>query len=139
MTRKILAASLAVLFTVSMVFVGFTNDVQGHSIGGSDKSFILCAFETDGQTIYPDNDIDSLIVGSATGVFYPESWTFVLIDADDIEEVDSGDYPAGLRDHDTVNGQDHSGTHYNCKDTAVASASAPGPSISVNLCHCQDR
>ncbi len=43
MTRKILAASLAVLFTVSMVFVGFTNDVQGHSIPEVqiDKSFIL--------------------------------------------------------------------------------------------------
>ena len=59
MTRKILAASLAVLFTVSMVFVGFTNDVQGHSITESiDKSFVLCAYETDGQLIYPDNDID---------------------------------------------------------------------------------
>ena len=132
MTRKILAASLAVLFTVSMVFVGFTNDVQGHSISGYDKSFILCAIETDGQLIYPDNDIDELIVGSEFGVFYPESWTFVLIDDDDIEPA-TGAQVSAARNHDTVNGQDHTGSHYNCADAAVANASAPGPSISVDL------
>jgi len=98
-----------------------------------DKSFVLCAIETDGQSIYPDNDIDGLIVGSSDGVFYPESWTFALIDADDIEEVDVEDYPEGLRDHDTVNGQDHTEAHYNCNDDAVAAASAPGPSISVDI------
>jgi len=98
-----------------------------------DKSFVLCAIETDGQSIYPDNDIDGLIVGSSDGVFYPESWTFVLIDADDIDEVDSEDYPDGLRTHDTVNGQDHEDAHYNCNDEAVAEASAPGPSISVDF------
>ena len=100
---------------------------------GVEKSFVLCAIETDGQTIYPDNDIVELVVGSTTGVFYPESWTFVLIDADDIEEVDPEDYPDELRDHDTVNGQDNEGAHYNCNDEAVADASAPGPSISVDL------
>ena len=105
MTRKILAASLAVLFTVSMIFVGFTNDVQGHSIPVTevDKLFILCAYETDGQTIYPDNDIDGLIVGNTTGVFYPESWTFVLIDEDDLELATAGQVSAA-RTHDTVNG-----------------------------------
>ena len=98
-----------------------------------DKSFVLCAYETDGQSIYPDNDIDGLIVGSSDGVFYPESWTFVLISADDIEEVDPADYPAELREHATVNGQDHEGAHYNCNDDAVADASAPGTSISVDF------
>lgn len=98
-----------------------------------DKSFILCAIETDGQSIYPDNDIDGLIVGSSDGVFYPESWTFVLIDAEDLEEVDSDDYPAELREHATVNGQDHEDVHYNCNDDAVADASAPGDSISVDF------
>lgn len=134
MTRKILAASLAVLFTVSMVFVGFTNDVQGHSIPENqvDKSFVLCAFETDGQLIYPDNDIDGLIVGNPDGVFYPESWTFVLIDEDDIEPA-TGAQVSAARNHDTVNGQDHTGSHFNCADAAVANASAPGPSISVDL------
>ena len=135
MTKKILSASFAVLFTVSMMLVGYTSDVQAHSISDSqvDKSFILCAYETDGQTIYPDNDIDSLIVGSLDGVFYPESWTFVLIDADDIEEINPSEYPDELRDHDTLNGQDHSDAHYNCADAAVESASAPGPSISVDV------
>lgn len=134
MTRKILAVSLAVLFTVSMVSVGFTNDAQGHSIPEKkiDKSFVLCAYETDGQTIYPDNDIDGLIVGSLDGVNYPDSWTFALINAEDIEEATSGQVSA-VRTHDTVNGQDHSEPHYNCKDAAVASASAPGPSISVDV------
>jgi len=134
MTRKILAASLAVLFTVSMVFVGFTNDVQGHSIPENkvDKSFVLCAFETDGQSIYPDNDIDGLIVGSPDGVFYPESWTFVLIEEDDIE-VATGPQVDAARDHDTVNGQDHGDTHYNCADAALEGASMPGPSISVDF------
>ncbi len=124
MTKKILAVSLAVLFTVSMVFVGFTNDVQGHSISENkvDKSFVLCAYETDGQNIYPDNDIDSLIVGSPDGVFYPESWTFVLIDESDIEEATAAQVSAA-RTHDTVNGQDHSDSHYNCADAAVASSS----------------
>ncbi len=136
MTRKILAASLAVLFTVSMVFVGFTNNVQGHSIPEVqiDKSFILCAFETDGQLIYPDNDIDGL-VGGVAGVFYPESWTFVLINATDMVPASAAQISAA-RVHDTVNGQDHTAepdVHYNCKDAAVASASAPGPSISVDL------
>jgi len=153
MTKKILAISFAVLFAVSMIFAGFTNDVQGHSIEKKiDKSFILCAIETDGQTIYPDNDIDSDIVASATGVFYPESWTFVLIEEGDIEEVlDLTGHP-DVRSHDTVNGQNHYSddtdhtiddghniaahvdeVHYNCKDTAVATASAPGPSISVDF------
>ncbi|MCJ8306903.1 MAG: multicopper oxidase domain-containing protein [Nitrosopumilus sp.] len=133
MTKKILAVSFAVLFAVSMVFVGFTNNVQAHSIPETqiDKSFVLCAYETDGQLIYPDNDIDSLIVGSSVGVFYPESWTFVLIDEEDMELVT--DLSDNVRSHDTVNGQDHSGPHYNCADAAVANASAPGPSISVDL------
>ncbi len=142
MTRKILAASLAILFTVSMVFVGFTNDVQGHSLPVEDtpydKSFVLCAYETMGQLIYPDNDIDGLIVGNADGVFYPESWTFVLIDEDDIQLVHPDNYPLSpgdggeFRDHDTVNGQNHEGAHYNCAGEAVADASMPGPSISVD-------
>jgi len=96
-----------------------------------DKEFVLCAIETDGQSIYPDNDIDGLIVGSADGVFYPESWTFALIDADDIEPA-TQDQVDAARDHDTVNGQNHAGAHYNCNDEAVADASAPGPSISVD-------
>lgn len=134
MTRKILAASLAVLFTVSMVFVGFTDNVQAHTIPEKkiDKSFVLCAYETDGQNIYPDNDIDSLIVGSSDGVFYPESWTFALIEESDLEVVDD-DQVTNARTHDTVNGQDHTDTHYNCADAAVANASAPGPSISVDI------
>ena len=98
-----------------------------------DKSFVLCAIETEGQSIYPDNDIDRLIVGSPNGIFYPESWTFVLIDANAIDVVDSEDYPDELRTHDTVNGQDHEGAHYNCNDGAVAAASAPGPSLSVEF------
>jgi len=106
---------------------------EAHTITDDiDKSFVLCAIETDGQTIYPDNDIDGLIVGNSDGVFYPESWTFVLIDADDIEEA-TGAQVAAARTHDTVNGQDHSDTHFNCNDEAVAGASAPGPSISVDF------
>ena len=130
MTRKILAASLAVLFTVSMVFVGFTNDVQGHSITENiDKSFILCAIETNGQLIYPDNDIDALVGGTA-GVFYPESWTFVLIEESDLADADKDD---AFSDHATVNGQDHDADqHYNCTGDAIDNASAPGPSISVD-------
>jgi len=95
-----------------------------------DKSFILCAIETDGQLIYPDNDIDGLIVGSSDGVFYPESWTFVLIAEEDMELAD----PSGLPDHATLNGQDHDeeDSHYNCAGAAAAAATAPGPSISVD-------
>ena len=135
-TYKIATIAIATILlgTVAGSFQ-LTPTAEAHSIPDKkiDKSFVLCAIETDGQSIYPDNDIDGLIVGSPDGVFYPESWTFVLIDADDIEEVDSGVYPAGLREHATVNGQDHEGAHYNCNDAAVADASAPGESLSVDF------
>ena len=95
-----------------------------------DKSFILCAIETDGQLIYPDNDIDELVGGTA-GVFYPESWTFVLIEEEDLEEVDKS---GAFSSHATVNGQNHDDDqHYNCTGDAIAAASFPGPSISVDL------
>jgi len=94
-----------------------------------DKSFILCAIETDGQNIYPDNDIDALVGGTA-GVFYPESWTFVLIEESDLVEVAK---TGAFSSHATVNGQDHDDDqHYNCTGAAIDDASAPGPSISVN-------
>ena len=94
------------------------------------KSFILCAIETDGQLIYPDNDIDELIVGSEFGVFYPESWTFVLIEESDLVPVAK---TGAFSSHATVNGQDHDADqHYNCTGDAIDDASAPGPSISVD-------
>jgi len=135
MTYRIATIAIATILLGSVVGALQLNPTaEAHTITDDiDKSFVLCAIETDGQSIYPDNDIDGLIVGNSDGVFYPESWTFVLIDADDIEEVDPGDYPAGLRTHDTVNGQNHAGTHYNCNDAAVAEASFPGPSISVDF------
>ena len=132
---KIATIAIATILLGSVVgIMQLTPTAEAHTIDKKiKKSFVLCAIETDGQSIYPDNDIDGLIVGSSDGVFYPESWTFALIDADDIEEVDPEDYPEGLRSHDTVNGQDHEGAHYNCNDEAVAEASAPGPSISVDI------
>jgi len=135
MTYRIATIAIATILLGSVVGALQLNPTaEAHTITDNiDKSFVLCAIETDGQSIYPDNDIDELIVGSPDGVFYPESWTFVLIDADDIDEVDFGNYPEGLRTHDTVNGQDHAGAHYNCNDAAVAEASFPGPSISVDF------
>jgi len=136
MTYRIATIAIATILLGSIVGTFQMNPTaEAHPIPDDeiDKSFVLCAIETDGQSIYPNNDIDGLIVGSSDGVFYPESWTFVLIDADDLEEVDSEDYPAELRTHDTVNGQDHTEAHYNCNDEAVADASAPGASISVDL------
>jgi len=48
-----------------------------------------------------------------------------------LEEADKDDAFSG---HATVNEQNHDDDqHYNCKDAAVASASSPGPSISVDL------
>jgi len=136
MTNKtILGASFAVIFTVSMMFIGFSDNAQAHTIPDKkiDKSFVLCAIETEeGQNIYPDNDIDDLIDPTTSGVDYPESWTFVLIDADDIENATDAQVDSA-RAHDTVNGQNHEGAHYNCKGEAVAAASAPGPSISVDF------
>ena len=133
--KRIVTIAIATILFGSVVgIMHLSPAADAHTITDDiDKSFVLCAIETDGQSIYPDNDIDMLIVGSPDGVFYPESWTFVLIDADDLEEVDPLDYPAGLRSHDTVNGQDHTGAHYNCNDVAVLDASFPGPSISVDI------
>jgi len=112
---------------------------EAHTIADNkvDKEFVLCAIDTIEQNVAPDNDI------TPGGIINANSWTFVLIDADDIEEVDPEDYPTGFHDldeldaHAAINGQPHStGTefepHYNCNDEAVADASAPGPSISVD-------
>jgi len=133
MTYRIATIAIATILLGSVLGALLVPTAKAHTITDIDKSFVLCAIETDGQSIYPDNDIDGLIVKSPDGVFYPESWTFVLINIDDIDEVDPGDYPVGLRTHDTVNGQDHAGIHYNCNDAAVSDASFPGPSISVNI------
>lgn len=134
MTYRITTIVIATILLGSVLGLQLNPTAEAHTITDDiGKSFVLCAIETDGQSIYPDNDIDELIVGSPDGVFYPESWTFVLIDIDDIDEVDPGDYPVGLRTHDIVNGQDHAGAHYNCNDAAVSNASFPGPSISVDF------
>jgi len=136
MTYKIATIAIATILLGTVVGAfQMIPTADAHSIPDNkiDKSFVLCAIETDGQSIYPNNDIDGLIVGNSDGVFYPESWTFVLIDADDLEEVNPLDYPAGLREHATVNGQDHEDAHYNCNDAAVEGASFPGPSISVDI------
>jgi hypothetical protein len=88
--KRIATIAIATILLGSVVGALQLNPTaEAHTITDDiDKSFVLCAIETDGQSIYPDNDIDGLIVGSLDGVFYPESWTFVLIDADDIDEVE---------------------------------------------------
>ena len=132
-TFKIATIAIATILLGSIVGTfQLSPTADAHTIPDKkiDKSFILCAFETDGQNIYPDNDIDGL-VGGIDGVFYPESWTFVLIEESDIEEATEAQV-AAARTHDTVNGQNHADAHYNCNNDAVADASAPGPSISVD-------
>jgi len=151
---RIATIAIATILLGSVVGVmQLSPTAEAHTITDDiDKSFVLCAIETDGQSIYPNNDIDGLIVGNSDGVFYPESWTFVLIDADDIEEVtDLSEHP-DVRSHNTVNGQNHysddtdhtsndghlltdhvAEVHYNCNDDAVSEASFPGPSISVDI------
>ncbi len=122
MTKKILAVSFAVLFAVSMVFVGYTDNVQEHTIPDKkvDKEFILCAVDTTEQSVHPMNDLRSL------GIENTNSWTFVLLDENDaIVEADADDFASSefnkpltddhderdlsdLDAHGAVNGQPHS-------------------------------
>jgi len=147
MTRKILAVSLAVLFAVSMIFVGYTDNVQAHTIPDKkvDKEFILCAVDTTEQSVHPMNDLRSL------GIENTNSWTFVLLDENDaIVEADAGDFAGSefedlsdLDAHGAVNGQPHSeinedeeevlAKHYKCDFADGKLISAPGPAISVDL------
>ena len=99
MTRtKLMGASLAAVFVVSMVFIGFTNNAEAHTISDNkvDKEFVLCAIDTTEQLVAPDNDI------TPGGIINENSWTFVLIDATDIEEVDPLDYPTVFHDLDEL-------------------------------------
>ena len=87
------------------------------------KSFILCAIETGPQLVYPDNDLSS-------GIFNEESWTFVLIDESQLKPA-TGAQISAARTHGDVNEQNHTtDPHYDCD---VTGASAPGPSISVDI------
>ena len=136
-TIAIAAILIGSVFGTTQTF----NTAEAHTIPDKkiDKSFILCAVETGEQPVYPDNDLSS-------GVTNEESWTFILLPTADEDEdgvpdsltvVAEMDFPAGVRDHptgeDAVNGQDHDGDHFACDPDAVAAASAPGPSISVDF------
>jgi len=131
-TIAIAAILIGSVFGTTQTF----NTAEAHTIPDKkiDKSFILCAVETGEQLVYPDNDLSS-------GVINEESWTFILLPTADENEdgvpdsltvVNATDFP-DVRTHGTVNGQDHAGNHYACDPDAVASASAPGPSISVDF------
>jgi len=145
MTRtKLMGASLAAVFVVSMVFFGYANNAQAHIIPDKkvDKEFVLCAIDTVEQLVAPDNDI------TAGGIVNTNSWTFVLLEeGDSIEEADAGDFAASEFDdldeldaHAAVNGQPHSvddaeeelETHYKCVFAEDKVISAPGPSLSVD-------
>jgi len=142
MTKTLSIATIAIATILLGSVVGsiqLSPTAEAHTIPDDevDKEFVLCAIDTTEQNVAPDNDI------TPGGIINANSWTFVLIDATDIEEVDPDDYPTVFHDldeldaHAAINGQPHSiggefEPHFNCKDEAVAAASAPGPSISVD-------
>jgi len=70
------------------------------------KEIVLCAIDTLEQSVAPDNDI------TAGGIINEDTWTFVLIDASDIEVVAPADYPSGFGTHADVNGQLSANYHH---------------------------
>jgi len=143
------------------MFIGFTNNVQAHTISDSkvDKEFVLCAIDTAEQLVAPDNDI------TAGGIINANSWTFVLLEeGDTVVEADAEDFAGSefnveetetedgrdisdLDVHAAVNGQPHSvdtdidedddpdtlTPHYKCVFAEDKIISAPGPSLSVDI------